>query len=496
MAERELSPQGYIITKDPVNSNPFWENENYDPNASLPSGGTAGQYLVKNSATNYDAGWKDLPDFVSPDELNAATENFNNELEAETTARENADTQLSQRIDGLDIPNIAPLTQQVQQLSQAVSEETTERENADMALSKRIDELDIPDVGPLTEQVQQLSQSVATVGQSVTDLSRTVGENNDALSQRITTEADDRAQADEALSQQITQESKDRQTQYDAIRQVPEGGAEGQFLTKTADGEAWGDVRQVPEGGTTGQVLTKTETGEEWQDPSGGGSYTLPQATADTLGGVKAKTKSTETVEVAIDTNTGKLYVPDQSGGGGSYVLPQATENALGGIKAKAKTTENGEVVIDTATGKLYVPTQGGSGGGGITRTLIAQWGTISPPPTSGATEITAQTALELQGTTLNAALNAYPFLQVDVFGDITAEGFTSMMLGNPLFGAAQSGNEKYIKWNRPYGTNVISIETNDTTTTYQNTFGFKFLTNSGGVGKAKVSGVAVYGIK
>lgn len=41
----------------------------------------------------------------------------------------------------------------------------------------------------------------------------------------------------------------------------------------------------------------------------GGGSYTLPTASADTLGGVKAKAKDTETVEVAVD-GSGKLYVP------------------------------------------------------------------------------------------------------------------------------------------------------------------------------------------
>ena len=40
-----------------------------------------------------------------------------------------------------------------------------------------------------------------------------------------------------------------------------------------------------------------------------GGSYTLPTASAETLGGVKAKAKSEETVEVAVDGD-GKLYVP------------------------------------------------------------------------------------------------------------------------------------------------------------------------------------------
>lgn len=42
---------------------------------------------------------------------------------------------------------------------------------------------------------------------------------------------------------------------------------------------------------------------------------------------------------------------------GSSYTLPQATDKILGGIKAKGKTNETVEVAIDTATGKLFVPT-------------------------------------------------------------------------------------------------------------------------------------------
>ena len=42
---------------------------------------------------------------------------------------------------------------------------------------------------------------------------------------------------------------------------------------------------------------------------AGGGSYTLPIASPDTLGGVKAKTKSNDTVEVVVDEE-GRLYVP------------------------------------------------------------------------------------------------------------------------------------------------------------------------------------------
>jgi hypothetical protein len=42
--------------------------------------------------------------------------------------------------------------------------------------------------------------------------------------------------------------------------------------------------------------------------------------------------------------------------GEGGGAIQQATETELGGIKAKAKTTETSEIAIDTATGKLYGP--------------------------------------------------------------------------------------------------------------------------------------------
>ena len=69
-------------------------------------------------------------------------------------------------------------------------------------------------------------------------------------------------------------------------------------------------------------------------------------------------------LSVGSDGNVQLVEAP--SGGGGSdYTLPQATENALGGIKAKAKTDETVEVAIDSASGKLYVPTYPTPSGGG-----------------------------------------------------------------------------------------------------------------------------------
>ncbi len=63
-----------------------------------------------------------------------------------------------------------------------------------------------------------------------------------------------------------------------------------------------------PTTGTTGQVLTKTDSGEEWADSPSGGSYTLPTATADTLGGIKADpAEETDTQPVRIGAD-GKMY--------------------------------------------------------------------------------------------------------------------------------------------------------------------------------------------
>ena len=76
-----------------------------------------------------------------------------------------------------------------------------------------------------------------------------------------------------------------------------------------------------------------------------GGSYTLPTASADTLGGVKAKAKSTEDVEVTVDEN-GKLFVPTYP------VIPAAPANATaskaGLVKQAAAVTDAADTEVAT----------------------------------------------------------------------------------------------------------------------------------------------------
>lgn len=76
----------------------------------------------------------------------------------------------------------------------------------------------------------------------------------------------------------------------------------------------------------------------------------LDVASEEVLGGVKASPKSeTDTNEVKIDPNTGKLYCPPSE-------VAMATAERIGGIVADVKTSEETEEVkIDSSTGKAYV---------------------------------------------------------------------------------------------------------------------------------------------
>lgn len=105
----------------------------------------------------------------------------------------------------------------------------------------------------------------------------------------------------------------------------------------------------------TGFCVLKYDTGWSKDDlPSGGGgSYVLPIASAQTLGGVKIGTG------LSINAQTGVL-----SANGGGYTLPIATAQVLGGVKIGTGLS------IDPQTGVLS--TNGGSSfnGGEITQDL------------------------------------------------------------------------------------------------------------------------------
>lgn len=59
--KQPLSPTGYVLTMQPYNNNPFWDDEKPPVPAGegIPPGGTTGQVLTKKSDEDYDAEWKD-----------------------------------------------------------------------------------------------------------------------------------------------------------------------------------------------------------------------------------------------------------------------------------------------------------------------------------------------------------------------------------------------------------------------------------------------------
>lgn len=95
---------------------------------------------------------------------------------------------------------------------------------------------------------------------------------------------------------------------------LPEGGTEGQVLTKTSEGEAWSDIPDAfPAGGNTGQVLTKTSDGEVWSDipdalPSGGTNGQVLTKTTD------GEAWSNIPTELPQDGTTGQILKKGQNG--------------------------------------------------------------------------------------------------------------------------------------------------------------------------------------
>lgn len=114
--------------------------------------------------------------------------------------------------------------------------------------------------------------------------------------------------------------------------------------------------------GTLGQFYLETSTPALYQCTAidgetytwteiGGGAYTLPQAAEAVLGGIKAKTKTTESSEIAIDATTGKLYgpAPDEAANG----MPAGgTENQL--LAKKSATDYDGKWVDPPSGGTTY----------------------------------------------------------------------------------------------------------------------------------------------
>lgn len=161
------------------------------------------------------------------------------------------------------------------------------------------------------------------------------------------------------------------------------------------------ELDPFPADGTAGQVLTKTEDGVAWADAQSGSgsgdgtvsSYTLPAATADTLGGVKVGSGLSITEDGTLSaTASGSSGEVDLS----SYATKEELSTGLSGKADTSHTHAQGDIsglpatlsslTDHAADSSLHLPSSGGTSGQVLTKTDAgAQW--ADAPSSSGTGE-------------------------------------------------------------------------------------------------------------
>lgn len=152
---KTISPQGYQITDDPINKNPFWEDAPVPPGEGIPPGGTEGQALVKASDLDYDTKWKTISGGGGGGDV-TLTE-VKKLIKVETDARIKADNTLTSKI----TTETTEREQEDTKISENVSRETLERKEADRLLNERIDNI-TPSAGVTEQRVKELIQVETT----------------------------------------------------------------------------------------------------------------------------------------------------------------------------------------------------------------------------------------------------------------------------------------------------------------------------------------------
>ncbi len=113
--------------------------------------------------------------------------------------------------------------------------------------------------------------------------------------------------------------------------------------------------------GNAGKVLKVNNTEDGMELGEGGGTAEIPQATETVLGGIKAKPKTTESSEIAIDPSTGKLYAPSSGGGEGTDAESILTKP----IVIPSFAGKDGYILAyNESTGEFYLKQDDGGGGG------------------------------------------------------------------------------------------------------------------------------------
>lgn len=272
MNTQKISPQGYNINNEPLNKNPFWEEEGSGGN--VPAGGTTGQVLTKKSNNDYDTEWKTpesggglpggglvgdiltktataaewkTPDYAKISDIGeveakaesavSAAQAANRAVATEKNQREAADTAINGRIDttSQEINDYKIVTNNtISELRQSDSDEVTARENGDSVLDNKINGVQADlnnykqsndsEIDTLNAEDSRLDGLITSEANARIDADALVRQD---LTEAIQYETEQRENADSALRTLITENSSDISDQSDII------SAQGARITAT-----------------------------------------------------------------------------------------------------------------------------------------------------------------------------------------------------------------------------------------------------------------------
>ena len=360
MNTQRISPQGYNINENPMNVNPFWENEGTGGN--VPAGGTTGQVLTKRTNADYDTEWKtpesgggadwpaggsvgDLltkavdgaawttPTYASAADLTALEAEVDTKADAAdltalagrvSTAEDDIDNILTaledlpsdERMDAaeqdiLDLQNDMAVEQEINRGQNAtietISNRSTQNQTAITALQGRMTTAE----GNITAQAAEDTRLAGLISAEATARADADSLIRSDLGDDIDDEATARAAADAALAGRLTTAEGDIDAAEAAITALQgrmttaEGDIDAAEAAITTLQGAVSGINGLPAGGTAGQVLTKstsTDYDVDWTTPgAGSGLPTLRAAGTQT---------DIDLVDSPTATYSGRTFLP------------------------------------------------------------------------------------------------------------------------------------------------------------------------------------------
>lgn len=157
---------------------------------------------------------------------------------------------------------------------------------------------------------------------------------------------------------EIFVDNEDERITYDGSKKID-------AYSKEESNEKFAVKEDIPETLPNPNALTFTGAVEETYDGSEPKTINIPSGGGSGTNNYNDLTNKPKINNIELSDNKSLEDLGIQPKGDYLTEVPKASEDSFGGVKAKAKTTETVEIAIDSSTGKLYAPTYPSISGGG-----------------------------------------------------------------------------------------------------------------------------------